>query len=64
MMVLYTYMGHLLHAFSALVSFSSDDLNKSFPRRATGANSKFASTSGDWRVVSRHLFVAAVLIGC
>ena len=30
-----------LHAFSALVSFGSDDLNVSLPRRA---NSQFASS--------------------
>ena len=52
-----------LHAFSALVSFGFDDLNESLPRKA---NSQFArtDTSGDWRVVSCRLFVAAVLIEC
>ena len=66
MLVLYT-AGHLLHAFSAFDSFGSDDLNESLPRRAA---SQFASgcherrTSGDWRVVSCRLFVAAVLVEC
>ena len=60
--VLVLYTGHLLHAFSAF-----DDLNESLPRRAA---SQFASswhercTSGDWRVVSCRLFLAAVLIEC
>ena len=59
MWVLVLYTGHFtLHAFSALVSFCSDDLN---PRRA---NSQFASSlhGCQTRVIIYHLFVAAVLI--
>ena len=42
-----------LHAFSALVSFGSDDLNGSLPRRA---NSQLAWTADcEWRLASRKL---------
>ena len=51
--------------FGALVSFGSDDLNESLPQRAI---SQFTSSSHGQRtqveIVSPHLFVAAVLIGC
>ena len=50
--VLLLYTGHLLHEFSALVSFSSsDDLNESLARRANLQFTWMADTSGDWRVV-------------
>ena len=65
MWVLALYTGHFtLHAFSALVSFGSDDLNESLPRRANSQFARTADTRGDWRVVSCHLFVSAVLIEC
>ena len=45
--VLVLYTGNFtLNAFSALVSFGSDDLNESLPRRA---NSQFASSSHGWQ---------------
>ena len=63
--VLELYTGHFtLHAFSELVSFGSDDLNESLPRRANLQFARTGDTSGDWRVVSCRLFVAAVLIEC
>ena len=40
----------------------SDDLNESLPRRANLQLGRTADTSGDWRVVSCRLLVAAVLI--
>ena len=62
--VLVLYTVHLLHVFSALVSLAVlitqmspfHEVRKQFVRTA--------DTSGDWRVVSCRLFVAAVLIGC
>ena len=63
--VLVLYTNHFtLHAFSALVSFGSYDLNEAQPWRANSQFIRTTDMSGDWRVISYCLFVGAVLIEC
>ena len=55
-----------LHAFSALVSFGSDDLNVSLHKDAVCSLQAVCMDGGhEWRLASCcRLFVAAVLIEC